>query len=79
MAGSGSRYRVVSVDIPSGVDPDDGSVPGAVLPADVTVTFGALKAGLLVSPGRELAGNVRLLDIGLDFDFAGVDPLVVLG
>ena len=69
-----TQYRVVAVDIPSGVDPDDGSVPGVVLPADVTVTFGAFKAGLLLSPGRELAGEVRLIDIGLDL--TGVDPLV---
>jgi hydroxyethylthiazole kinase-like uncharacterized protein yjeF len=70
------RCRVVAVDIPSGVDPDDGRVPGAVLPADVTVTFGALKAGLLLPPGRDMAGEVRLIDIGLDF--TGVEPLVVL-
>lgn len=38
---------VVAVDVPSGIDPDEGSVPeGAVLPAEVTVTFGAVKAGL---------------------------------
>ena len=57
--------RVVAVDLPSGIGPDDGAVSGPVLPADVTVTFGAVKAGLLLPPGRDLAGEVRLVDIGL--------------
>ena len=59
---------IVAVDIPSGVDADTGAVadPDAVVQADVTVTFGCLKPGLLVSPGREYAGSVRLVDIGLD-------------
>ena len=64
---------VVAVDLPSGIDADDGSLPDpTVLPADVTVTFGALKAGLLHSPGAELAGDVILIDIGLDLD--GLEP-----
>lgn len=66
---------VVAVDIPSGINPNDGSVPDAtVLPADVTVTFGALKAGLLLPPASAYAGDVRLIDLGLDF--SGVEPLV---
>jgi NAD(P)H-hydrate repair Nnr-like enzyme with NAD(P)H-hydrate epimerase domain len=67
---------VVAVDLPSGVGPDDGAVIGPVLPALVTVTFGAVKAGLLLSPGRELAGDVRLVDIGLGPRLADVEPLV---
>ena len=47
-----------------------------MLPADVTVTFGAVKAGLLLPPGRELAGAVRLVDIGLGPALARVRPLV---
>ena len=56
---------VVAVDIPSGVDADTGEVAGAAIRADVTVTFGALKPGLLVAPGHERAGVVELVDIGL--------------
>ena len=68
---------VVAVDLPSGIDPDDGSVPDpAVLPADVTVTFGALKAGLLLEPARSLAGRVILIDIGLLPQLAGVEPVL---
>ncbi|WP_200258929.1 NAD(P)H-hydrate dehydratase [Streptomyces sp. HSG2] len=60
-----SRAAVVAVDLPSGVDADTGEVPGAVLSADLTVTFGAHKPGLLIDPGRGHAGTVRLVDIGL--------------
>ncbi|MDQ0742749.1 NAD(P)H-hydrate epimerase [Clavibacter sp. B3I6] len=66
---------VVACDIPSGVGCDDGAVPDpTVLPADVTVTFGAGKAGLLREPGRALAGRVVLVDVGLDL--TGATPLV---
>jgi len=74
---SSGAPRVVAVDIPSGIGPDDGSVPDPiVLPADVTVTFGGYKAGLLLSPAREFAGDVRLIDIGLAADLARMEPLV---
>jgi hydroxyethylthiazole kinase-like uncharacterized protein yjeF len=59
------RPRVVAVDLPSGVHPDDGSADEAVLPADLTVTFGAMKRGLLLEPGRTLAGRVVVVDLGL--------------
>ncbi|MEP7764508.1 NAD(P)H-hydrate dehydratase [Sanguibacter sp. 25GB23B1] len=59
---------VVAVDLPSGIGVDDGSVPGVVLPADVTVTFGATKPGLLLPPAAELAGRVEAVDIGLALD-----------
>ncbi|MFJ4158381.1 NAD(P)H-hydrate epimerase [Microbacterium testaceum] len=57
---------VVAVDVPSGLDPDDGTADAAVLAADVTVTFGALKAGLVRGRGPELAGRVHLVDLGLE-------------
>ncbi|GAA5215242.1 NAD(P)H-hydrate dehydratase [Streptomyces thinghirensis] len=64
-AAARSRAAVVAVDLPSGVDADTGQVRGAAVRADLTVTFGAHKAGLLVDPAREYAGSVRLVDIGL--------------
>ncbi|MFB6618881.1 NAD(P)H-hydrate dehydratase [Streptomyces sp. NPDC056367] len=57
---------VVAVDLPSGVDADSGEVAGAAVTADVTVTFGAYKPGLLIDPGASRAGAVRLVDIGLE-------------
>jgi ADP-dependent NAD(P)H-hydrate dehydratase / NAD(P)H-hydrate epimerase len=57
---------VVSVDIPSGVDASTGEVAGAVVEADLTVTFHAPKVGLAVAPGRFNAGHVVVADIGLE-------------
>ncbi|MEU9520505.1 NAD(P)H-hydrate dehydratase [Streptomyces sp. NPDC048224] len=67
LAGAAARSGavVVAVDLPSGVDADTGQVPGDAVRADLTVTFGAHKPGLLVDPAREYAGSVRLVDIGL--------------
>ncbi|HEU4585896.1 MAG TPA: NAD(P)H-hydrate epimerase, partial [Gemmatimonadaceae bacterium] len=66
---------IVSLDIPSGVDADTGSSDGAVR-ADVTLTFGTVKRGLLVA--RAAAGRVVLLDIGLvratELDVSSVMP-----
>jgi hydroxyethylthiazole kinase-like uncharacterized protein yjeF len=59
---------VVSVDLPSGVHADTGAADDTAVRADLTVTFGALKTGLLVGPGADLAGEVRLIDIGLGPD-----------
>jgi ADP-dependent NAD(P)H-hydrate dehydratase / NAD(P)H-hydrate epimerase len=56
---------VVAVDLPSGVDADTGEVAGAAVRADVTVTFGTWKPGLLVDPAASLAGAAELIDIGL--------------
>ncbi|MEH1100921.1 NAD(P)H-hydrate dehydratase [Micromonospora sp. CPCC 205561] len=68
----GAPAAVVAVDVPSGVAVDTGHVPltaagrpGAVR-ADVTVTFGALKPALVVGPAAALAGEVELVDIGLE-------------
>ncbi|WP_307859086.1 NAD(P)H-hydrate epimerase [Desertivibrio insolitus] len=70
------RPLVVAVDLPSGTGADDGSVHEPVLRADVTVTLGALKAGLLLPPAADVAGEVVLVDIGLGPQLAGVEPLV---
>jgi hydroxyethylthiazole kinase-like uncharacterized protein yjeF len=60
-----SPATVVAVDVPSGVDASTGEVAGDAVTADVTVTFGARKTGLVVSPGAEHAGQVEVVDIGL--------------
>jgi ADP-dependent NAD(P)H-hydrate dehydratase / NAD(P)H-hydrate epimerase len=57
---------VLAVDLPSGVDGLTGAAGDGVLRADRTVTFAALKPGLLLHPGAGLAGLVEVADIGLD-------------
>ncbi len=56
---------LVAVDVPSGVAADTGEVPGEAFPAQHTVTFGAVKTGLVVGAGRGYAGTLHLVDIGL--------------
>ncbi len=75
---AGARAAVVAVDLPSGVDADTGEVHGSAIRADLTVTFGTHKPGLLVDPAREYAGSVRLVDIGLGGDLPAEPELVAL-
>ncbi|MDA8322242.1 MAG: NAD(P)H-hydrate dehydratase [Actinomycetota bacterium] len=76
LAGLTARARaagavVVAVDLPSGVDADTGEVAGAAVAADLTVTFGTIKPGLLIDPGAGRSGAVELVDIGLRPHLAG--------
>ncbi|MCC9203766.1 NAD(P)H-hydrate dehydratase [Arthrobacter sp. zg-Y769] len=61
----GQAPLVVACDLPSGVNADSGQVQGTCLHADLTVTFGAVKTGLLAGPGAAAAGEIRCIDIGL--------------
>ncbi len=85
---SGDRPTVIAVDVPSGVNCATGQVEDrhAILAADLTVTFGALKVGLVAAPGCFYAGTIETIDIGLELlgptsnagmgDGAGTDRLV---
>ncbi|RKU06120.1 bifunctional ADP-dependent NAD(P)H-hydrate dehydratase/NAD(P)H-hydrate epimerase [Candidatus Poribacteria bacterium] len=55
---------ILSVDLPSGLDADTGNPLGSCVGADMTVTIGLPKRGLLVHPGAELAGKLEVVDIG---------------
>ena len=59
------RARVISVDLPTGLDADTGAVDPSCLRADLTVTLGFPKPGLFLPPGLEYAGRVVVGDIGL--------------
>ncbi len=59
---------VIGVDLPSGVNADDGSCEGAVVQADYTYPLALPKYGLMLSPGRELAGDVEVVPIGIPDD-----------
>ena len=63
---NGSDGFVVSADVPSGIDSDSGEVGGVAITADVTVTFSALKPGLLLGDGAACAGDVVVADLGID-------------
>jgi len=67
-----SGAYVVAIDLPTGVDADTGAVAGAAVEADCTVTFTALKRGLVLYPGAGFAGDVVVADIGIDPALADV-------
>ena len=60
-----ARARIVSIDIPSGVDADTGRVLGAGIYAAVTVTMQCIKPGLLLYPGAENTGRLAVADLGI--------------
>ena len=63
---------VLAVDIPSGISGDTGAASGSPWAATRTVTFVALKPGLVQGDGAELAGEVQVADIGLAYGPAGI-------
>ncbi len=71
-----ARAQVVAVDIPSGVNGATGAAEGDAVRADLTVTFGAAKVGVVVLPGAELAGVVRVVDIGFPHDLMHADAFL---
>lgn len=64
------RPLVIAVDVPSGIGVDDGAVPGPVLRADRTLTFGVAKPGLWLPPAALAAGDVTVVDLGLAAELA---------
>lgn len=61
-----SGLPILAVDLPTGLNADSGAALGAAVRATTTVTFGRLKAGLLLEPGPDYCGAVVLADIGLE-------------
>ncbi len=63
-----SKAKVVSVDIPSGVSADDGSIMGVAVQADITVTYQYRKLGQLMYPGAQMTGELICVPIGIPDD-----------
>ncbi len=60
---SGCAFRI-AVDVPSGVDAGTGKILGTAFRANLTITFGLLKVGLVLYPGAACCGEVVVKDIG---------------
>jgi ADP-dependent NAD(P)H-hydrate dehydratase / NAD(P)H-hydrate epimerase len=60
------RCPVLAIDIPSGVESDTGRVLGTAVRATHTITFIALKPGLLTLDGPDHCGEVSVADLGLE-------------
>jgi NAD(P)H-hydrate epimerase len=59
------REPVFAVDIPSGVQGETGQIMGVAVDADVTATFGGVKLGQAIYPGRQLCGDLHAVEIGI--------------
>ncbi|MBE7080503.1 MAG: NAD(P)H-hydrate dehydratase [Clostridiales bacterium] len=58
--------KILSADIPSGVNGDNGQVLGVVMTADKTLCIGEIKAGVLLGDGIDHAGKIQRADIGIE-------------
>lgn len=65
-----SDKMVFAVDIPSGVDGDNGKILGKAVAADFTATMAYPKLGMMVYPGREYCGHVNVIDLGVPESYA---------
>lgn len=65
MSRHGASPQVVAVDLPTGVNADTGAIMGASINADLTIATGIVKRGHLLAPGRERAGELVCVPIGL--------------
>jgi NAD(P)H-hydrate epimerase len=63
-----SGARVVAVDLPSGLDADSGVAYAPTVRAQLTVTLGLPKPGLLMGDGPRVSGEVWVADIGVPFE-----------
>jgi ADP-dependent NAD(P)H-hydrate dehydratase / NAD(P)H-hydrate epimerase len=65
---NGCGAPVVAADIPSGVDASSGEAAGVAVTAAITVSFHAAKLGHWIAPGKALAGELRVAEIGIPGD-----------
>lgn len=63
--------KIFAIDIPSGIDSDNGKVLGVAVKADFTITFGVKKLGIVNFPGLYYSGRVEITDIGIPQEFYG--------
>ena len=61
-----NKLNVVALDVPSGLNADNGAAPGALVQCALTVTFIGMKLGLLTGRGPGCAGRVVLESLGVD-------------
>ena len=60
-----AKATIAAADIPTGLNGDTGPVSSEIVLADLTVTFGSLKKGLLLPDSRPFVGRLEFVDIGL--------------
>ncbi len=71
-----SGSPVVAVDIPTGIHADTGAVMGSAVRADLTITMALLKRGIVLHPGADHAGTIRIADIGIPSEVVEQEKIV---
>lgn len=72
-----TNAAVYSVDVPSGLNADNGQIMGVCVKADFTVTFAFEKIGLFLHPGNDCVGQLICRDIGIsEQSFLEMQPSV---
>ena len=79
LAINSARARVIAADVPSGVNASTGEVEGSAVRALATATFHQAKPGLWISPGKEHAGIVETVDIGIPQGAPGEAEIGLIG
>ena len=62
-----SKQHIISIDIPSGINGNNGKIMGEAIKADSTYTLHAKKIGLTVNPGMKYCGKISIIDIGIRY------------
>lgn len=62
------NISVIAIDVPSGISSDTGKVCGTAVEADVTITFFTEKLGMMIYPGRDYCGTIKVADLGIPFE-----------
>jgi len=60
-----SKQHVISIDIPSGINGNNGKIMGEAIKANSTYTLHAKKIGLTVNSGMKYSGKISIIDIGI--------------
>ncbi|MEM1549477.1 MAG: NAD(P)H-hydrate dehydratase [Candidatus Methanomethylicia archaeon] len=72
--------KIVSIDVPSGIDPNNGTPLGVAVKADLTITHHKPKIGLMTKDGTEYAGEIIVSNIGIPPEvelFAGPGDVII--
>lgn len=71
-----SACPVLSLDLPSGLNADTGTVMGCAVSAALTITFVGLKAGLFLGEGPDHTGELTFAGLGVDSTAEVGDPVL---
>ena len=60
-----SKEHIISIDIPSGINGNNGKIMGTAIKANSTYTLHAKKIGLTVNYGMKYSGKISIIGIGI--------------